>query len=382
MTIRVLQVLAHLGHGVAEQQLSLLAHHLPRAEFEMHVCALSCCSTQRRVLEQAEIPVALVGHRARVSPLQLWELARHIQRAAPHVLQIWSDSTNRQVRLAAILARVPSVMARCSSANGALPRGSALFEDQAMRLLDRCMHFKQRRKFGAEAVAAWDSARLIETGYAITLASAGRQLVIPPGVAGEVTGGACARNPLLREAGIPSDSRLIVTCSDFTPKSRFRDVIWVMDLLKVVYDDIHLVLLGDGPLRWRGERFCRQVEITDRVHLVADCCQLDRWLAQANCFWEADGREASSSFTMRAMAHGVPVIAVDTPANRALMGRGGGLLFQHGHRAGLARQTESILNDDARAQDLSACARQRVTDCFPINQMVEGHAQLYRELAA
>jgi glycosyltransferase involved in cell wall biosynthesis len=156
----------------------------------------------------------------------------------------------------------------------------------------------------------------------------------------------------------------------------------VADLLKVVHDDTHLVLLGDGPLRWRGQRFCQQVEIMDRVHLVAECCKLDRWLAYANFFWEVDGLQASASFTMRAMASGVPVIAVDTPANRALLGRDGGLYFQVGHRAGLARQTESILNDDALANGLSDRARQRVADRFSINRMVESHVQLYRELAA
>ena len=68
--------------------------------------------------------------------------------------------------------------------------------------------------------------------------------------------------------------------------------------------------------------------------------------------------------------------------NRALLGRSGGLFFRHGHRAGLARQTDSILNDDTLAGSMSASARQRVTACFSINRMVECHAQLYRELAA
>lgn len=392
MIIRVLQVIAHLGHGGAEQQLSLLARHLPRDEFEMHVCALSCCPTQRRILERADVPVSLVGNRARVSPLRVWELSRHIKRVSPHVVQIWSDATNRNARLAAILARVPSLVANCSSVNGEPQRGSALLENQALRLLDYCTHFNQTPNCGEKTVAARGAASSVETGtadissvetgYAITLASAGRQVVVPVGVEGGLTRDWSERNALLHEAGIPSGSRVVVTCSDYTPKSRFQDVIWVADLLKVVHDDTHLVLLGDGPLRWRGQRFCQQVEITDRVHLVVDCCQLDRWIAYANCFWEADGREASSSFTMRAMANGVPVIAVDTPANRALLGHGGGLFFQLGHRAGLARQTESLLTDDALARDVSDCARQRVADYLSTNRMVECHAGLFRELAA
>ena len=37
----------------------------------------------------------------------------------------------------------------------------------------------------------------------------------------------------------------------------FHDVIWALDILRSLYEDLHLVLVGVGPDRERLERFAR-----------------------------------------------------------------------------------------------------------------------------
>ncbi len=76
----------------------------------------------------------------------------------------------------------------------------------------------------------------------------------------------CSREELLAELGLPPQSRMVAVIGRLWPQKRVQDAIWAADLLKVVRDDVHLLVLGDGPERDRLLRFRDQVQIADRVH--------------------------------------------------------------------------------------------------------------------
>ena len=60
-----------------------------------------------------------------------------------------------------------------------------------------------------------------------------------------------------------------------------KDAIWAADLLKVIRDDAHLLVFGDGPFRQPLVRFRDQVEIANKVHFLGDCGELRRAFAAA-----------------------------------------------------------------------------------------------------
>ena len=122
---------------------------------------------------------------------------------------------------------------------------------------------------------------------------------------------------MLEQLGLPDDARLIGTAGPLVGAERVKDLIWTADLLKCVRDDVHLLVLGDGPQRWRLERYRRQVEITDRVHLLGRRADEPAILASLDCFWLGAGERLSTAL-LEAMAAGVPVVIADTPVHRAL----------------------------------------------------------------
>ena len=98
-------------------------------------------------------------------------------------------------------------------------------------------------------------------------------------------------------------------------------------------------------------------------------------------FWNGSGYEGQPNAVMEAMAAGVPVVASDIPGNRELVVHGEtGYLVPVAGRAARARTTDQIFTDPALAAKLGAAARQRMAEHFSLEQNIERHAEMYREI--
>ena len=156
-----------------------------------------------------------------------------------------------------------------------------------------------------------------------------------------------------------------------------KDLIWAADLLKCVRDDVHLLVLGEGPQRWRLERYRRQVQITDRVHLLGRRPDEREVLASLDCFWLGAGERLSKAL-LEAMAAGVPVVVADTPVHRELITpEQTGCLASPGDRASLARRTQALLENPSLAREMGEAGRRLVEERFPLAAMIERYAELY-----
>ena len=207
-----------------------------------------------------------------------------------------------------------------------------------------------------------------------------RVRVIPNGVAPPAAP-VTTRRQLLAELELPDSARLIGLVGRLWPQKRVKDAIWAADLLKVIRDDVHLLVIGDGPQRNRLRRFRDQCRIRDKVHFLGERGDVLRLLPHFDALWSTSGYEGQSNVILEAMAAGVPVVATDIPGTRELVvPEVTGYLVPVGDRAAVAKHTERLLNDAALAERLAAAARQRVQSEFSVEKMVVRHAELYREV--
>ena len=185
----------------------------------------------------------------------------------------------------------------------------------------------------------------------------------------------------MTELQLPRDARLVGAVNRLWPQKRVKDLIWAADLLKVIRQDVHLLVIGDGPQRERLIRFRRQVCIEDKVHFLGHRDDVAEIMPHFDVVWLASEYEGLPNVVMEAMSHAVPVVATDISGNRDLVVHGeSGYLVPIGDRAGFARHTNRLLDDAALARRLGEAGRQRVLADFSIASMVERHASLYREL--
>ncbi len=166
-------------------------------------------------------------------------------------------------------------------------------------------------------------------------------------------------------------------------QKRLKDLIWATDLLHVLRDDMHLLVIGDGPQRELLERYARQCQVADHVHFLGMRNDVPRLMPHFDVLWLASGFEGLPNVVMEAMAAGVPVVASDIPGTRELVViRETGYLVPVGDRAAYARFAHKILEDPALQARLGEAGRKRIASEFTVDAMVAAHAALYRELLA
>ena len=363
--MRLLLVIPTLVRGGAEKQLALLAAGLPRDQFDVHVAVLTHTGPLEENLRSARIPVTVIGKRWKVDPSAYWRLKRTIKQLRPDIVHTWLFAANAYGRQAAFTAGVRHVLAgeRCVDP----------WKGPLHLAIDR---YLARR---TERIVTNSSG--VKEFYVSRGIPAEKFTIIPNGIGPFQPADPTTREALLAELGMPADARLIGTVGRLWPQKRVKDMIWAMELMKSARDDAHLLIIGDGPLRWRLERYRDQNDLLGRVHFLGERSDVPRLMQHFECLWLASGYEGQSNAVMEAMSAGVPVIATDIPGNRDLVVPDQtGFLIAVGDRAAFTRITHQLLDDPPLARRLGEAGRQRMLSEFTIEQMIDRHARLYREL--
>jgi len=355
MKPRILHVIDTLDRTGPAQQLGLLARGLPQGEFEVHVCALSHGGPIGEALARAGIPVQIVGRRWAADPATFWRLVGHVKELRPASIQAWQAMGRAY---AAAVARYCGVKSLVAVWREVRPNRWPL-----QTALDRSIG-----RWATKVVATCTAVRddCIEKGI-----SAEKIEVVPSGVC-RAAAPTVTRERILDRLGLSTSVRLIGWAGRLEANRGGKDAIWAADLLKVIRNDAHLLIFGAGPHRDRLVRFRDQVEIADKVHFLGDRCDLDEFLPHLDQFWSTRRLPGQSQAILEAMAAGVPVVATDLPGTRDLIEHETtGYLFAAGHRAGLARWAEHLLNHPDVARQIGAAGRQRVENEFSVEKMVQ-----------
>jgi glycosyltransferase involved in cell wall biosynthesis len=363
--IRLLLVIPTLDRCGAEKQLMLLATGLPRDRFDVHVCALTRGGPLLEPLQEAGIPVTVIGKAWKLDPLAYRRLARIVADLKPDIVHTWLFAANAYGRHAAFRAGVKHVIAG-----------------------ERCVDpWKRWHELAIDRYLARRTEAIVVNSDGIRDFYAGQGIpedlfvTIPNGIRATVATDHAPREEVLRELGLPADARLIGAVNRLWPQKRIKDLIWSADLLKCVRDDAHLLIIGDGPQRWRLERYNHQLETEDRVHFLGERDDVPRLLPHFDCLWLASSYEGQSNAVMEAMSAGVPVVATDIPGNRDLVvHEETGYLVAVGDRSAFARLAKLLLEDRDLAERLGAAGRQRMLREFSVEKMVQRHCALYERV--
>ena len=365
MATRLLLIIPTLDRCGAEKQLTLLATGLPRDRFDVHVCALTRGGPLLEPLQAHGIPVTIIGKSWKFDPAAYWRLRRHIRHLAPDIVHTWIFAANAYGRWAAFSAGVPHVLA-------------------GERCVDPWKHWYELaldRRLAKRTQRILTNSSGVREFYVHHGLPAEKFVVIPNGISPPATASGETRVQLLAELGLPANARLIGAVNRLWPQKRIKDLIWAADLLKCIRDDVHLLIVGDGPQRWRLEEYRDQVEIADRVHFLGERPDVPRLLPHLDCLWLGSEYEGQSNAIMEAMAVGIPVVATDIPGNRDLVVPDvTGYLVPVGDRAAFARWTNLLLEDRELARRLGTAAQERMLTEFSVENMVSRHAALYEQV--
>jgi glycosyltransferase involved in cell wall biosynthesis len=362
--IKVLLVIPTLDRSGAEKQFSLLATRLPRDQFDVRAVALTRGGPYETELRDAEIPLSVLNKRFKFDPFALWRLKRILADWQPDILHTWLFSANAYGRLLAGMRETPKVIVseRCVDS----------WKSGWQLWLDRRQISRTTRLIGNSQGVA-DFYRQI--GFPEE-----KLIVIPNGVEiPEETH--FDRSALLKEFDIPADAEVIGYAGRLARQKRVQDIIWGMEIMRQLRENVYCLIVGDGPERNRLERLAQKYGCDHLIRFAGHRDDANNLIRAMNVFCLASEFEGMSNSLMEAMAAGVPVVAGDIPPNRELVVDGEtGFFVNVGDGVGYAQFADRILADPQLAQRLGSAGRKRMQENFSLEKMVEAHVELYRDV--
>ena len=179
---------------------------------------------------------------------------------------------------------------------------------------------------------------------------------------------------------LPEDLFLIGARADFLPVNRLKDLLWATDLLQTIRSDFRFLLFGDGPQRWRLERFARQSHADRKTVFVPATENLLPWFRELDLFWHAFEYDPRPFEIAAATRGGCPTLAPRRLGNTgAIRDSINGRLFDVGQRDQIARISNALLNDGEQLKLLQESTFGLAKD-HEIQSTTSGLLEVYQKL--
>ncbi len=133
--------------------------------------------------------------------------------------------------------------------------------------------------------------------------------------------------------------------------------------------DVELVILGEGPLRGRLERYVDRLGLHDAVSMPGFSANPYPVLASADVYLMSSDYEGLPNVLMEAQALGVPVVSTDCPTGPAEIVAEGetGFLVPVGDAAAIACRAGDLLDDSALRERMGQAAGRRMREYFDLD---------------
>jgi glycosyltransferase involved in cell wall biosynthesis len=350
--IKLLYTIPSLDYNGSARKVTLLAAGLPRERFEARVVVLGVAAPWVDSLRDAGVVVEVLGWKRPFDLLPLVALRRYLQRFQPDVIHAWS----RQVL---------SVLALAGA--GATPR---IFVSDVLQPGERLTWWGRLWLRNVERVVAFSAGEADwyrRNGIAAQTVPPGIDIVVePPAIS-------------LAIDKLP-EGRLILGVGPIEMHKGFRDAVWALDILQILYEDIQLAVVGEGRDQARVAHFAQAVGATGRVHFLGPIADLGSLWSRASVFWAPSLLGGGVCATLEAMAAGRPVVGTRVPGlNEIIVDSVTGYLVKPGDKAGLARQTRLLLDNPDLAAAMGEAGRRRVAEHFTAARMVHQCERLYAD---
>lgn len=358
---RVLHLLSRqLPTGTA-RQLEMLCRNLNG--FDNVICSVDPNNDRRQRLPDFESPVMYCQLRSPFDVTFLPRFRRELRNWRPDLIHLWGDDARSLPWLVSLLdSGIPVVLSKRSF--GASPRSA---------WCDRWL-----QKHVSKIVVNHSE---IATSIQNQGASACRLQTILNGVDCDIA--PTTLSSIHQELEVSSDVRFVAVCGDLVEKKRIKDLIWAMDLLRVIRPEMQLLVIGDGDQRDELRYFDAEVNLSPCVHFLGERSDVANLLRQCTCLWQASRDEGCSNAVLEAMAVGIPVIASDVPGHQLMVAHDQtGFLVRTGDCAEFARKTNILLQSPELGQRICQAAQRTVTRSHAVADMSAQYHSLYTTILA
>ena len=355
--------------GVEKTLLSLLPR-LKEENFDVKVCTLYRKDILSDEMEKKGIPVINIGMRARMDIDMKYlkgiiNLAKFIKRERFHVVHTHLYRANTPGRIAAILAKVPVIIANEHNIDS--------WKTLKQRKMDRFLS-----RFTDKIIAVSEG---VKSFYVNEVGIPEEKIeVIYNGVDLERFEKEIDIKNKKRELSIPVNSPLIGTIGRLQPQKDHKNFLKASSLILKKFPDAHFLIVGGGSLRGKLEDFAKKLGIEKNIHFLGERKDIEEILPLMDIFVLSSKREGFPITILEAMACGIPVVATSVGGTPELVESGKeGFLVPPENPHILSDAIVNLLRKEELGKEMGRNGRERVKS-FSIERMVERTESLYNEL--
>jgi glycosyltransferase involved in cell wall biosynthesis len=358
---RIAFCITDLDPGGAERALVQIATGLAARGWETSVYCLSGPGELAAPLREAGIPVECLGARSPYAWHVVRRLTHALRRYRPALLQTFLFHANLSGRWAAWRAGVPTTVC-------------------GLRVAERDAPWRMR-------VDRW-SQSLVRMNVCVSQGVADfaiREVGLPPNKVCVIRNGveferfAQARAVDWTSYGLPQDATVLLFIGRLHPQKGPELLLEAATPWLNQQSSLHLVYVGEGPLRAELEQQIENRSVRSRVHLLGRCPDVAPLLKGAAMLALPSRWEGLPNVLLEAMAAGCPVIATDVEGSREVLSHGeNGLLCRVNSVAELREAIGRLWASPELRRSLAERSQDIVSEHFTWMSVVESYDRLYR----
>lgn len=360
--ISILYVLPNLNFGGTETTLVQLVNNLDHTRFDIHLCTLSSPNPLRSELSN-EVTYHAIGANKKESVSATLKFMNVVRNVSPDILQSFLRYGNIVAPMMKLYYRDMPVITGIR----AVPTDLHWAKDYPERIgLKLSNHVVSNSEAGKD--------------YAIDRGVDSDKIsVIPNGRDIEQFSSAEPAEDILSIG--PSDGKIVGTVGRLIERKGHQDLLTAWVNIKKEYDDVHLVIVGEGPERENLEERAQKLGIEDSVHLIGTRTDIPAVLAAFDIFVFPSHFEGLPGALIEAMAAGLPIVATDVDGNSELIEHStSGLLVSVKEPIQLKEETMTLLSNNDRCETYGNVVRQQALSNYSNKKVVTKFDQLYRQL--
>ncbi len=187
-----------------------------------------------------------------------------------------------------------------------------------------------------------------------------------------------SRNELRREIGVAPNVTLIGTVCRLSAPKAPHDLVAAAEAVCAQRDDVHFLVVGDGPLRARTEAHALRANLP--FTFLGDRDNARMWLEAMDVFCLTSHWESLPLSILEAMAAGLPIVATRVGGVETLVGSdGGGILVPRRRPGDVASALLRLASDPGERQRLGSIARHTCEERHTLGRMLDATSQVYAE---
>jgi sugar transferase (PEP-CTERM/EpsH1 system associated) len=360
--MRVLHLLNQLDTGGAECLVLNLARKVDRARFTLLVGSLAGEGDLSPEFHRLGVPTYPLHRRPGLDVSLVPRLVRLMRRERVDVLHTHNVTPWLYGGLAARLARVRL----CHTEH------SNLFPEQKrLALAERGLAYLTK-------VVISDSERVRQHLVERQKLPPDKVVTVVNGIDVEAFGRAVDKAAGRRALGLPPAGLVVGTVGRLVPVKDHLTLLAAFETIAAGRQDVHLVVVGDGPERASLEARVREARLEGRVWLLGRRRDVADLMGLFDVFVLSSVSEGLPLTIIEAMAAGLPVVATDVGGNsQAVRDQVTGYLVPPSDPAALARAIARLLDDPPLRERLAHEARHSARTTFDLAVMARRYEEAW-----